>query len=171
MPLLYVRHVSLLVRRQKSSAASQLLLSGEARVWISATGLTDSRSAAGSRKGIELFLDQVAMNDAERWMEIAETMTFEVAAIEVAEIAADGTVEVEAETTEQIEANETTNLEMIEPAPRARVLSITQLRQKLGIEEVAAPVARARAQEPVTGTPPRIVSRRREMAMQQLMAG
>lgn len=108
-------------------------------------------------------------------MEIAETMTFEVSAIEGAEIAAEGTVAVEAEITEQIEEIETTELEMIEaaPEPRARVLSITQLRQKLGIEEVAPAPARTRMQEPVTGAPPRIVSRRRDVEMQQheLMAG
>lgn len=111
-------------------------------------------------------------------MEIAETMTFEMPAIEGAKIAAEGTDEVEAEIEEQeitgqVEAIETTELEMIEAAPRARVLSITQLRQKLGIEEVVAPPARTRTQEPMTGGPPRIVSRRRDVEMQQheLMAG
>ena len=96
------------------------------------------------------------MNDAERWMEIAETMTFEATIV----------AEIEAQTEEM----ETVEAEMIEaaPEPRARVLSITQLRQKLGIEEVAAPT-RTRMQEPMAGGPPRIVSRRRDMA--ELMAG
>jgi hypothetical protein len=76
------------------------------------------------------------------------------------------------EVTETAE-RETTEPEMIEAAPRARVLSITQLRQKLGIEEVVAPPARTRVQEPMAGGPPRIVSRRRDAAMQEpeLMAG
>jgi hypothetical protein len=125
-----------------------------------------------------VFLDQVAMNDADRWMEIAVTMTLEVA-FEVETSAApiklmeveqtEMTETAEQETTEQ----ETTEPEMIEAAPRARVLSITQLRQKLGIEEVVAPPARTRVQEPMTGGPPRIVSRRRDVAMQEpeLMAG
>ena len=103
-----------------------------------------------------MFLDQVAMNDAERWMEIAETMTLEVAL----------EVETGAASIEQTEVKETTE-------PAERVLSITQLRQKLGIEEVAALPARTRVQEPMTGGPPRIVSRRRDVAMQEpeLMAG
>ncbi len=98
-----------------------------------------------------------------RWMEIAETMTLEVA-LEVET----GAAPIELMEVEQTEVTETAEQETIEPemievAPRARVLSITQLRQKLGIEEVAAPLARTRVQEPMTGGPPRIVSRRREM--------
>jgi hypothetical protein len=120
-----------------------------------------------------VFLDQVAMNDAERWMEIAETMTLDVALeVETSAASIEQTEIEETEVTETAE-QETTELEMIEAAPRARVLSITQLRQKLGIEEVAAPPARTRVQEPMTCAPPRIVSRRRDMAMQEpeLMAG
>ena len=103
------------------------------------------------------------MNDAERWMEIAETMTLEAAFV----------VETNAAPIELMEVTETAEPEMIEAAPRARVLSITQLRQKLGIEEVARPPARTRAQEPMTGGPPRIVSRRRDVELQEpeLMAG
>ena len=107
------------------------------------------------------------MNDAERWMEIAETMTLE-AAFGVETNAAP------IELMEVTETVETTEQEVIEaPEPRARVLSITQLRQKLGIEEVARPPARTRVQEPMTGGPPRIVSRRRDVSMQEpeLMAG
>jgi len=99
-------------------------------------------------------------------MEIAETMTLEVAL--EAETGAPSIEQTEVkETTEQAETIE------VVPEPRARVLSITQLRQKLGIEEVAAPPARTRVQEPMTGGPPRIVSRRRDVAMQEpeLMAG
>jgi hypothetical protein len=120
-----------------------------------------------------VFLDQVAMNDAERWMEIAETMTLEAAFAVETNAAPIEQTDV-TETAEQAETIEAAEPEMIEaPEPRARVLSITQLRQKLGIEEVAAPPARTRVQEPMTGGPPRIVSRRREAAMQEpeLMAG
>jgi hypothetical protein len=121
-----------------------------------------------------VFLDQVAMNDAERWMEIAETMTLEAAFGVETNAAPIEQTEV-TETVEQAETVEAAEQEMIEavPEPRARALSITQLRQKLGIEEVAAPPARTRAPEPMAGGPPRIVSRRRDMAMQEpeLMAG
>jgi hypothetical protein len=116
-----------------------------------------------------VFLDQVAMNDAERWMEIAETMTLEAAfAVET------NAAPIELMEVDQTDVTETVDQEVIEaPEPRARVLSITQLRQKLGIEEVAAPPARTRIQEPMTGGPPRIVSRRRDVALQEpeLMAG
>jgi hypothetical protein len=108
------------------------------------------------------------MNDAERWMEIAETMTLEAAFVMETNAAPIKQTEV-TETAEQ----ETVEPEMIEAAPRARVLSITQLRQKLGIEEVARPPARARVEEPMAGGPPRIVSRRRDLALPEpeLMAG
>ena len=108
--------------------------------------------------------------------EIAETMTLEAAFVVETSAA-----EIEqTEVTETAGQDETIELEMAEPEmieaapePRARVLSITQLRQKLGIEEVVAPPARTRTQEPMTGGPPRIVSRRRDVDMQQpeLMAG
>jgi len=99
------------------------------------------------------------MNDAERWMEIAETMTLE---------AAFG-VETNAAPIEQAEVTETAEqTEMIEAAPEprtARVLSISQLRQKLGMEEVAPPVAKSAP--PAPGRP-RIVKRRGEAAAEEM---
>ena len=109
------------------------------------------------------------MCEQERWLEIAETMTFEVAFEAAAKIEATETTE-QAET---VQAAETIEPEMIEttPEPRtARVLSISQLRQKLGIGEVEQPVARP--PPPAPGRP-RIVKRRCDVAMQEpeLLAG
>lgn len=105
------------------------------------------------------------MNDAERWIEISEVMSFDVQAVDVAttesmeitaveEVAAIEAAEIDAAVT--IEAAP----EMIEiHEPRTpRVVSISELRQRLGIEQ--APLARS-APLPTT-VRPRIVSRRRE---------
>ena len=111
------------------------------------------------------------MYDAERWLEIAEVMSFDTPAIE--ETKAD----IEAETAETnsviepeaIEAPaqiEAVQIEAVEPRS-ARVLSIAELRQKLGLElrpPVAAPLP------PVDGRP-RIVRRREAEALPQMAAG
>ena len=98
------------------------------------------------------------MSNAERWQEISEVMSFEVHAVEVAaEVDAAVTIEAEAEP-EVIEIHE----------PRTpRVVSISELRQRLGIEET--PLARS-APLPTTGRP-RIVKRREAETYPELAAG
>lgn len=116
------------------------------------------------------------MSNAERWLEISEVMTFEVHA--VVEAAAEQTSRVEAEITateieerpvteEAVESADTETAETIEmPEQRsARVLSISELRQRLGIE---APVARS---SPPPSGRPRIVRRRENEAYHELAAG
>lgn len=90
------------------------------------------------------------MNDAERWFEISEVMSFDVQLVEVATLKG-----AEIKTEEDVAEPEV----IVAHEPRvARVVSITELRQKLGIEEVAFTRS---APAPMTGRP-KIVSRRRE---------
>lgn len=126
------------------------------RVCVSATCLADSDLTAGM-KGLRVLMDQAAMYNAERWLEIAEVMTFETPAIEQAAI----------ETTDiaAAEITETIETQTIE-ARSARVLSIAELRQKLGIERCEPALATA----PPPAGRPRIV-RRREMETEQFAAG
>jgi len=143
----------------QTSSATRATFGIRQRVWPIVV------SAAGSRKGIELFLDQAAMNDAERWIEISEVMSFDVQAVDVA--TTESTEITAVEEVAAIEAAEIDAAVTIEAAPEMieiheprtpRVVSISELRQRLGIEQ--APLARS-APLPTT-VRPRIVSRRRE---------
>ena len=104
------------------------------------------------------------MSNAERWQEISEVMSFEVSV----EVEATGET-AEIETAVTVEAEAAVEPEMVElHEPRTpRVVSITELRQKLGIEET--PLARS-APLPTTGRP-RIVRRREAEAYPELAAG
>jgi hypothetical protein len=102
-------------------------------------------------------MDLTAMSNAERWREISEVMSFEVQVVEAA-------VTIEAEAAVETTAPEA--IEIYEPRT-PRVVSITELRQRLGIEET--PLARS-APLPMTGRP-RIVKRREAEAYPELAAG
>ena len=104
-------------------------------------------------------MDLATMSNAERWQEIAEAMTFEA----TVETAATGTAEVVTAVTIEAAAEP----EVIEGPRVPRVVSITELRQKLGIVET--PLARS-APLPMTGRP-RIVRRRDAEACPELAAG
>jgi hypothetical protein len=107
-------------------------------------------------------MDLEAMSNAERWQEISEVMSFEVHTVEAA---ATGTAEVDAAVTIEAEA---APAEIAVHEPRTpRVVSISELRQRLGIEET--PLARS-APLPTTGRP-RIVKRREAEAYTELAAG
>jgi len=111
-------------------------------------------------------MDLVAMSNAERWLEIAEVMSFEVHTVEVTATEAaevETTVAIEAELQEIAEPGTT---ETHEPRT-SRVVSIAELRQKLGIEET--PLARS-APLPTTCRP-RIVRRREIEVYPELAAG
>lgn len=108
------------------------------------------------------------MYDAERWLEIAEVMSFDTPAIE--EKAADIEAETAKTESEAVEAPVQIDEVQVEAAePRsARVLSIAELRQKLGLE-LRSPVA---APPPPVEARPRIVRRRGEAeALPQMAAG
>ena len=102
------------------------------------------------------------MSNAEQWREIAETMTVEATPqeerLETPEVAE--TVEAE------IEAGEAIGMQQAEPRS-ARVLSISELRQKLGLETFEQPVARSAP--PAQGRP-RIVRRREADTDYEVMA-
>lgn len=107
-----------------------------------------------------MLMDHEDMFNAEHLLELAEIMAWEVP-IETAE----ETLATEAEAIVLV----VDELEIVQEAPpesrTARVLSITQLRQKLGIEDMA-PIQRTQA--PSTDRP-RIVRRRAEEP--ELLAG
>jgi|SRR5689334_5137279 len=108
-----------------------------------------------------MLMDLEDMFNAERLLELAETMPWEVPAEAAEEIRA-----AEAEAIAPI-VNEPEIIEAAAPEPRtARVLSITQLRQKLGIECTAMT---QRTPAPATIDRPRIV--RRRMKEPELLAG
>ena len=102
------------------------------------------------------------MSNAERWQEISEVMSFDVHAVEVA-----ATEAAEIETAVKIEAEAAPEVIEIHEPRAPRVVSISELRQRLGIEE--APLARS-APLPATGRP-RIVKRREAEAYPELAAG
>src|SRR5262245_9603120 len=108
-----------------------------------------------------MLMDHEDMFNAERLLELAETMAYEVP-IEPAE----ETLATEAEAIAPAVNELETTREAPLPEPRtARVLSITQLRQKLGIEDA---VLTQRSPMPSIDRP-RIVRRRVEE--QELLAG
>lgn len=120
-------------------------------------------------------MDLAAMSNAEQWQEIAEVMSFDVHAVEGATTGTtqmtEDLTEIAAAVVEETGAAEVAELETVQSErvePRsARVLSIVELRQKLGIEDM--PLARS-APLPTTGRP-RIVRRREAEAYQELAAG
>jgi hypothetical protein len=107
-------------------------------------------------------MDLEAMSNAERWQEISEVMSFDVHAVEAA-----ATETAEIETAVTIEAKAAPEVIEIHEPRAPRVVSISELRQRLGIEET--PLARS-APLPATGRP-RIVKRREAEAYPEFAAG
>jgi hypothetical protein len=115
-------------------------------------------------------MDLTAMSNAERWQEISEVMSFNVQPVEV-EAAGDTEIKTEEDVTAieaaKVDPAVTIEAETIHEPRTPRVVSITELRQRLGIEET--PLARS-APLPMTGRP-RIVRRRETEAYPELAAG